>query len=139
MITELKLTNEELISQFREAITTGINGFVRAGELYVKAIDQDPKNAERMQLEFADIVPSKAWKQFEAIGRKWIHPKLILGGMSDAKKTNIVKRLPYSLQNRVFEGEKFELEGVIASDNEATVVIGLNSHEKTRRVPGGSV
>ena len=59
MITELKLTNEELISQFREAITTGINGFVRAGELYVKAIDQDPKNAERMQLEFADIVPSK--------------------------------------------------------------------------------
>jgi hypothetical protein len=38
-----------------------------------------------------------------------MHPKLILGGMSDAKKTNIVKRLPYSLQNRVFEGEKFEL------------------------------
>ena len=36
-------------------------------------------------------------------------------------------------------GEKFELVGVIASDNEATVVIGLNSHEKTRRVPGGSV
>ena len=106
MITELKLTNEELISQFRRRITTGINGFVRAGEW--KAIDQDPKNAERMQLEFADIVPSKAWKQFEAIGRKWIHPKLILGGMSDAKKTNIVKRLPYR-QNRVFEGEKFEL------------------------------
>lgn len=25
------------------------------------------------------------------------------------EKTNIVKRLPYSLQNRVFEGDKFEL------------------------------
>ena len=109
MIQEIILTNEQLMSHFREAITTGINGFVRAGEIYVLAIDQDSTNAERMQLEFSDIVPSKAWKQFEAIGRKWMHPKLILGGMSDAKKTNIVKRLPYSLQNRVFEGEKFEL------------------------------
>ena len=109
MITELQLTTEQLMAEFKQAITSGLNGFVRAGEVYVKAIDQDPSNAERMQLEFSDIVPSKAWKQFEAIGRKWIHPKLILGGMSDAKKTNIVKRLPYSLQNRVFEGDKFEL------------------------------
>ena len=109
MITELQLTTEQLMAEFKQAITSGINGFVRAGEVYVKAIDQDQSNAERMQLEFSDIVPSKAWKQFEAIGRKWIHPKLILGGMSDAKKTNIVKRLPYSLQNRVFAGDKFEL------------------------------
>ena len=109
MITELAKTYEELTSEFRNAITSGINGFVRAGEIYVKAIDQDPEYAEKMQLDFSDIVPTKAWKQFEAIGRKWIHPKLILGGMSDAKKTNIVKRLPYSLQNRVFEGEKFPL------------------------------
>ena len=109
MITELAKTYEELTSEFKDAITNGINGFVKAGEIYVKAIDQNPDYAEKMQKQFSDIVPSKAWKQFEAIGRKWIHPKLILGGMSDAKKTNIVKRLPYSLQNRVFEGEKFPL------------------------------
>jgi hypothetical protein len=109
MITELQPTTEELMTEFKEALTSGINGFVKAGEIYVKAIDQDPSNADRMQLEFRDIVPPKAWKQFEAIGRKWVHPKLILGGMSDPKKTNIVKRLPYSLQNRVFQGEKFEL------------------------------
>ena len=109
MITELTKTYEEITNEFKDAITNGINGFVKAGEIYVKAIDQDPAYADKMQLEFSDIVPAKAWKQFEAIGRKWIHPKLILGGMSDPKKTNIVKRLPYSLQNRVFEGEKFEL------------------------------
>jgi hypothetical protein len=124
MITELQLTTEELMTEFKEALTSGINGFVKAGEIYVKAIDQDPSNAERMQIQFRDIVPPKAWKQFEAIGRKWVHPKLILGGMSDPKKTNIVKRLPYSLQNRVFQGEKFEL---LISDGDVLEVSALDA------------
>jgi hypothetical protein len=87
-----------------------------------------------MQLEFSDIVPTKAWKQFEAIGRKWIHPKLILGGMSDAKKTNIVKRLPYSLQNRVFDGEKFPL--LIAGGDVLDVSILDASSEQTMQLCG---
>ena len=134
MITELAKTYDEIIGEFKDAITNGINGFVKAGEIYVKAIDQDPEYADKMQLEFSDIVPAKAWKQFEAIGRKWIHPKLILGGMSDAKKTNIVKRLPYSLQNRVFDGEKFPL--LIAGGDVLEVSILDASSEQTMQLCG---
>ena len=54
MITELTKTYQEITNEFKDAITNGINGFVRAGEIYVKAIDQDPEYADKMQLELGN-------------------------------------------------------------------------------------
>ena len=34
---------------------------------------------------------------------------LLMGGMADRKKHAIIKRLPYSLQERIFSGERFKM------------------------------
>ena len=97
------------IDQFREAITAGVDGIIRASEIYVAALDEDAANFLRFREAFDDILPKAAWAQFEAVGRKWIHPKLILGGMADRKKANKIKHLTYNSQERVFNRERFSL------------------------------
>lgn len=97
------------VSEFRNALQSGIDGFVRCGEIYVAAIDADANAATTFSTEFADVVPANMWSNFEAIGRRWMHPRLLMGGMSDRKKAAIVKRLPYSTQERIFSHDRFEL------------------------------
>lgn len=109
MTTTLSVDYNKVAQEFKEALASAIDGLVKAGEVYVKAIDIDPTVAERLQEEFKDVVPAQAWAQFEALGRKHIHPQLVLGGVSDSRKTNMIKGLPYSVQSRVFDDEKFEL------------------------------
>jgi len=97
------------IEEFKSALTDGISGIVRAAKIYVSAIDEDSSNSEKFQNELKDFVPSSAWAQFEAVGRKWMHPRLLLGGVHDFKKSRIIKRLPYSTQEQIFEHKRFKL------------------------------
>jgi hypothetical protein len=107
MSTQVKKVSK--IEEFKSALTDGINGIIKASEIYVSALDEDMANAEKFQRELADFVPASAWAQFEAVGRKWMHPRLLLGGVADRKKASIIKRMPYSLQERVFNHERFKL------------------------------
>jgi len=104
-----EITIKSKMAEFKDALQAGVNGLVQAGEIYVEALDEDPRNADKFRDEFTDWVPASAWSNFEAIGRKWIHPRLVMGGMSDRKKTSLIKKLPYSTQERVFERERFQL------------------------------
>jgi len=97
------------MEEFGTALTEGINGLFRAGQIYVEAIDADPKNADLFKDAFKDWVPSATWGQLESIGRKQIHPRLLLGGTSSPATNRLLKRLPYSLQERVFSDERFPL------------------------------
>jgi hypothetical protein len=97
------------LSEFRAAFQDGINGIVKAAEIYVSALDEDPRNSDKFRDEFADWIPASAWSQFEAVGRKWMHPRLLMGGVADRKKASVIKRLPYSMQDRVFKRERFQL------------------------------
>jgi len=96
------------VKKFRDAFIKGIEGIVTAAEIYVASIDENPHNAEVFKKELGDWIPASAWSGFEAVGRKWMHPKLLMGGMADRKKNTIVKRLPYSVQEQVFNGGRFE-------------------------------
>lgn len=97
------------VERFGDAFKRGIDGIVEAAEVYVKAIDADPAAADVFRDRFSDCIPPSAWAGFEAVGRKWIHPKLLMGGMSDRRVAAKVKRLPYSVQERVFHKERFDL------------------------------
>jgi len=103
------MTTTQAISEFRKAFESGLNSIVTAANIYVASIDENPRNADQFKLAFADSIPASAWSGFEAVGRKWMHPKLIMGGMANSKKSSVIKRLPYSLQERVFEHERFDL------------------------------
>ena len=100
---------DDRINEFKTALTAGIEGIVKAANIYVSAIDENPKNAEFFRDELSECIPSGTWVIFEAVGRKWMHPKLLMGGMMDRKKNNIVKKLPYSIQERIFNGDRFKL------------------------------
>tara|TARA_R110000824_G_scaffold231902_1_gene419790 strand:- start:2633 stop:3208 length:576 start_codon:yes stop_codon:yes gene_type:complete len=134
MNTAIQQTYDELLKEFKASLDAGINGFMNAGDIYVRAIDQDPEYADRLQEELKDIVPGRAWSQLEALGRKIIHPKLILGGLSDPRKTNVIKRLPYSLQNRVFKEEKFPL--LISGGDILDVSLLKASYDQTIQICG---
>ena len=97
------------VNEFRDALLSGLEGIMRAAEVYVAAVDEDPRNADVFRDELSDFVPASAWAMFEAVGRRQMHPKLLMGGMADRKKSAAVKRLPYSQQERVFAGERVEL------------------------------
>jgi len=97
------------MADFRTALQQGIEGIVKASEIYVAALDDDPQNADRFRDEFASWVPATTWAQFEAVGRKLMHPRLLMGGVSDYRKSTLIRRLPYSMQERVFGRERFEL------------------------------
>ena len=97
------------MAEFKAALQAGIEGIVRAGEIYVAALDENPRNADVFRKEFAEFVPPGAWSSFEAVGRKWMHPRLIMGGVGDRKKNTIIKKMPYSMQERIFARERFPL------------------------------
>jgi len=131
---EIKLTYKDVLKDFQNALEDGINGFLRAGDVYVRAVDHDPDYGERLQEQFQHMVPSKAWNQLEALGRKWIHPKLLLGGMSDPKKTNLVKRLPYSTQTKVFNGGRFPL--LVSNGDHIEVDLTDATYEQCKQICG---
>jgi hypothetical protein len=99
----------ESIQAFREAFASGINSITKAAEIYVRSLDENPRNADKFKEAFADQIPATAWSGFEAVGRKWMHPRLLMGGIANTKKSTIIKRLPYSMQERVFNRERFDL------------------------------
>ena len=105
MSTEISC--QKYLNEFRKAFTLGIESIVQASEIYVKAIEENPKNADVFREEFSDSIPASAWSNFEAVGRKWMHPRLLLGG--GGRYSGNIKRLPYSTQERIFNGEKFDL------------------------------
>jgi len=130
------LTITQHMAAFRTAFNAGIEGIVKASEIYVEAIDQDPRNADKFREAFAEWVPSSAWSQFEAVGRKWMHPRLIMGGVSDRKKSSAIKRLPYSTQERVFNRERFDL---LTADGDTLKVDLLEATaDQTRQLCNGS-
>jgi hypothetical protein len=100
-------TTRDYLTEFRDAFNAGINNIVKAASIYVEAIDHNPLLADRFVDEFSETVPATAWAGFEAVGRKWMHPRLLMGG--GGRYSNKIKRLPYSTQERIFEGGRFDL------------------------------
>jgi hypothetical protein len=107
------ITTTRYISEFKSAFAAGIDSIVNASEIYVKAIDEDPAIKDRFRDEFADIIPSSAWSGFEAVGRKWMHPKLLMGG--GGRYSSQIKRLPYSDQEQIFSGTRY---GLLTADGD---------------------
>lgn len=100
-------TCDGYVDRFREAFMAGVEGIARAAAIYVEAIDENPNFGDAFRDEFADIIPVGAWAGMEKVGRKLMHPNLLMGG--GGKYASRIKRLPYSTQERVIGGERFDL------------------------------
>jgi len=101
------IVKRNFVSEFKKAFSGAIEGIVKAAEIYVAAIDEDPEIKTQFISECSGFIPAGAWAEFEAVGRKWKHPKLLLGG--GGAHSSLLKLLPYSDQEKLFSGERVDV------------------------------
>ena len=107
--TEGTLDVQALADEFREALAGTIAGVVRCGEIYAATLDESPEAAAALRSQFDGVVPQSAWRLFEAVGRKVMHPSLLLGAVPNAKKHKIIRSMPFDVQTRIFQRKRFDM------------------------------
>jgi len=91
-----KLMQKDRVDEFVKQVQRGVDAWLRAGEMYVKMLEEDPDVADRIAAQFPDLSPS-VLSRFEEIGRKQLHPRLVLlSGVGPRK----LRQMPYSQQER---------------------------------------
>lgn len=92
-------TQEKDIQSFLELFKQGYDAWVKAGELLVKMIDQNPSVIDDIIDRYPDM-NAGILRQFEKMGRKQLHPLLLIE--STPGETRLA-RLPYSEQLKYLE------------------------------------
>jgi hypothetical protein len=87
------------IEQFAELINKGIESWLEAGKIVAEAIDEDPDFADKVCQKFPHITPEMVLR-FEQIGRKKIHPHLLLHDGPGMRK---LRCLTYDQQERLLK------------------------------------
>ena len=94
-----------IFTKFSAAFQKGLNGIQEAAEIYVAAIDKDPEIKKAFIKQFNHMITPPTWRSLELIGRKQVHPQLMLSGAANAR---YIKRLAYSDQEKILAGERYE-------------------------------
>ena len=97
------MTNTKVFKEVSDAFQGGIKGIQKAADIYVKAIDEDPEIKTIFIAKFNHMITPPTWRSLELIGRKQVHPQLMLSGAANAR---YIKRLAYSDQEKILEGER---------------------------------
>jgi hypothetical protein len=84
------------IEQFIKLFTQGLEAWVEAGKLVAAALEQDPEWAEKVHAAHPEISEDVIYA-FDRIGRRELHPKLMLSDSPGAKK---LRKLPFSIQQK---------------------------------------
>jgi hypothetical protein len=95
------------IDQFGESLAKGVDALVDAARIYVQAIDADPTAADAFAEHYDGTIDPSSWSAWERVGRKQMHLALLLG--NGGPHGNRIMRLPYSTQERIYNGERFPL------------------------------
>jgi hypothetical protein len=118
----MKLSNTK-IGQFIEAYQQGVDAWVKAGEILVEMVEEDFKVFEKI-VEKCPAINVGALYMFEQMGRKTLHPRLLL---SDSPGYQKLAALPLSLQERYLD-EPLPL--VVETDN-GTDILLVKTREMT--------
>ena len=131
MVATKELTKKRnYIKEFKEAYISAHNGLLEAAKIYVEAIDADWANRELFQKELNDFITPPTWQKLEAIGRKTVDPKLLLG--MGGKHTGKIKKLPYSLQKAILSNQKFEY--LTSSDSKLKIDLMNCTDEQAKQI-----
>lgn len=95
--------------KFKEAMVEGLNGIIRAAQIYVALIDQHPDLEDSFKQECKGFIPDGIWGKMEKVGRGHLHPRLMLGSFNSLAKSHAVSRLPIELQEAAIHGERFDM------------------------------
>lgn len=95
--------------QFKEAMKVGLDGLIKAAEVYVKLIDEHPELEDSFKQECKGFVPDGVWTKMEKVGRGRLHPRLMIGSFNSLAKSQAVARLPIEIQESALRGESFDI------------------------------
>jgi len=84
------------IEQFTQLVKDGMNAWIQAGLLYVKMLDKNPDVADII-IEKAPFISRSILRRFEEIGRKQLHPRLLVMDGAGPRK---LRSMPYSEQEK---------------------------------------
>ncbi len=104
------------IDRFLSLFQAGVDAWMSAGELIVELVENDP-HAYDYIIERCPTMNSGILGRFEQMGRKLLHPQLM---MSNAPGLAKLKRLPFSVQER-FITESIPL--VVHTENGTDVLL----------------
>jgi hypothetical protein len=99
MKTMTLTTRNEKIEAFIQLFREGVEAWVKAGEILVTLVEEDPKAYDEL-IKACPTLNAGVLTRFEQMGRKQLHPQLLLGSSAGFAK---LKRLPYSMQQRYLE------------------------------------
>ena len=93
----MQTLTKSAIKQFVSLFQEGYEAWVKAGKLVAGQLEQDPDFAEKVHAECPEISVDTVYA-FDRLGRKELHPKLLVSDSPGAKK---LRRLPYSVQEKL--------------------------------------
>lgn len=103
-------TKNEKIKEFASLCQQGIDAWVKAGEILVELVEEDPQVFDKI-IEADPRMNAGILGKFEAMGRKVLHPQLLI---DDSPGVERLAEMPYSVQER-FLNEPIPL--VIETEN----------------------
>lgn len=109
-------TQNKKIAQFVKLFKDGVDAWIKAGEILVELVEDDP-HAYDYIIQQAPSLNASILGRFEQMGRKSLHPQLLLSASPGFAR---LQKLPYSMQERFIE-EPIPL--IIHTDNGTDVLL----------------
>jgi len=93
-LTKTQIT--EKIQSFASLCQQGIDAWIKAGEILVELVEADPQVFDKI-IEFEPRMTAGILGKFEMMGRKVLHPQLLI---SDSPGFEKLSQMPFSVQER---------------------------------------
>lgn len=114
-------TKNQKIQEFANLCQQGIDAWTRAGEILVELVEADPQIFDKI-IEADPRMNAGILGKFEAMGRKVLHPQLLIGDSPGFEK---LAEMPYSVQER-FLSESIPLVVETESGTDVLLVSAKN-------------
>ena len=116
--------SEQKIYQFIALFKEGVNAWIKAGEILVDLVENDPHSYDYI-IQSCPQLNAGILGRFEQMGRKTLHPQLLLTASPGFAR---LTRLPFSMQERYIE----EPIPLIVHTEEGTDVLLVKAKDMTK-------
>lgn len=107
---------KQRISEFASLCQQGIDAWVKAGEILVELVEEDPSVFDKI-IQFDPRLNHGILGRFEQMGRRVLHPQLL---MSDSPGYDRLSMMPLSVQERLI---KEPVPLVVETDNGTDILL----------------
>ena len=123
-MTATLTSQKKQIEKFIELFQTGVNAWIKAGEMLVEMVEDDPHVYDYI-IQRCPTLNAGILGRFEQMGRKTLHPQLLLSASPGFDK---LRKLPFSMQERYIK----EPVPIIVHTDQGTDVLLVEAKNMTK-------